>query len=116
MAAEKARRNTEIMTEENKKINEEEFSQLMFIQYISALINSGMQNLGKIINPLTGKIEKNLEASQGIIELLVMLKKKTKGNLSDIEENFISDGIANLQLNYADEVSRAEKGSKPNSQ
>ena len=104
------------MTEENKKIKEEDFSQLLFIQYISALINSGMQNLGKVINPLTGKIEKDLEAAQGIIELLVMLKKKTKGNLSDIEENFISDGIANLQLNYADEVSRAEKESEPKSQ
>jgi len=104
------------MTEENKKIKEEEFLQLMFIQYISALINSGMQNLGKVINPLTGKIEKDLDASQGIIELLTMLKKKTKGNLSDIEENFISDGIANLQLNYADEVSRSEKEPQSKSQ
>jgi hypothetical protein len=91
-----AQRDVKIMTEENKKIKEEEFSQLLFIQYISALINSGMQNLGKTINPLTGKIEKDLEAAQGIIELLAMLKKKTKGNLSDIEENFISDGIANI--------------------
>jgi len=104
------------MTEENEKIKEEDFSQLLFIQYISALINSGMQNLGKTINPLTGKIEKDLEAAQGIIELLAMLKKKTKGNLSGIEENFISDGIANLQLNYADEVNRAEKESQPKSQ
>jgi len=105
-----------MMTEGNKTINEDELSQLLFVQYISALINSGMQNLGKVINPLTGKIEKDLEAAQGIIELLVMLKKRTKGNLSDIEENFISDGIANLQLNYADEVNRAEKEEQPKSQ
>lgn len=97
------------MSEEAKKITKEEFSELMFIQYISALTNSGMQYLGKIMNPLTGKIEKNLEAAQGIIELLSMLREKTKGNLNDTEEKVISDGIANLQLNYADEVNRAEK-------
>lgn len=97
------------MTEEAKKISKEEFSQLMFIQYISVLTNSGMQHLGKIMNPLTGKMEKNLEAAEGVIELLSMLKQKTKGNLNDTEEKVISDGIANLQLNYADEINRAEK-------
>ncbi|MFH1854208.1 MAG: DUF1844 domain-containing protein [Candidatus Omnitrophota bacterium] len=101
------------MTEEAKKISEKEFSELMFIQYIFALTNSGMQYLGKIMSPLTGKIEKNLEAAQGIIELLSMLKEKTKGNLNDTEEKVISDGIANLQLNYADEVNRAEKENEP---
>jgi len=101
------------MTEEAGKISKEELSEFMFLQYTSALINSGMQYLGKIMNSSTGKIEKNLEASQGIIELLSMLKEKTKGNLSAVEEKIISDGIANLQLNYADEVNRAEKEKQP---
>jgi len=101
------------MTEETGKISKEELSEFMFLQYASALINSGMQHLGKIMNSSTGKIEKNLEASQGIIELLSMLKEKTKGNLSAVEEKIISDGIANLQLNYADEVNRTEKEKQP---
>ena len=96
------------MTEEAKKTSKDDLSQLMFIQYVSALTNSGMQHLGKIMNPLTGKMEKNLEAAEGTIELLSMLKKKTKGNLNDIEEKVLSDGIANLQLNYADEIKRSE--------
>ena len=98
------------MAEEAKKIGKEELSQLMFIQYVSALTNSGMQHLGKIMNPLTGKMEKNLEATEGIIELLSMLKAKTKGNLNDIEEKVLSDGIDNLQLNYADEIKRSKEG------
>ncbi len=101
------------MTEETGKISKEELSEFMFLQYTSALVNSGMQHLGKIMNPSTNKIEKNLEASQGIIELLSMLKEKTKGNLSAIEEKIISDGLANLQLNYVDEISRAEKEKQP---
>ncbi len=97
---------------EGKNITREELLELMFIQYVSALTNAGMQHMGKIMNPLTGKIEKNLEASQGIIELLSMLKEKTKGNLSSNEEKIISEGMANLQLNYADEVQRMEKDKK----
>jgi len=94
------------MAEENEKVNAEQLSELYFIQYISILANSGMQQLGKIMNPATGKIEKNLEAAQATIGLLSMLKEKTKNNLTDNEENVISEALANLQLNYADEVNR----------
>ena len=54
-------------------------------------------------------MEKNLDAAQATIELLSMLKEKTKGNLTDNEGDILSDGLANLQLNYVDEVSRQEK-------
>ena len=97
------------MSEKNGFIDKEKLSELMFIQYISALVNSGMQHLGKIMNPMTGKMEKNLDAAQATIELLSMLKEKTKGNLTDNEGDILSDGLANLQLNYVDEVSRQEK-------
>lgn len=97
------------MSEKNGFIDKEKLSELMFIQYTSALVNSGMQHLGKIMNPMTGKMEKNLDAAQATIELLSMLKEKTKGNLTDNEGDILSDGLANLQLNYVDEVSRQEK-------
>lgn len=99
------------MLEENKEISEEELTELRFIQYVSILTNSGMQQLGKIMNPVTGKMEKNLEAAKATIDLLSMLKEKTKGNLTAKEEKVVSNALANLQLNYADEVKRKEKES-----
>ena len=96
---------------EEGKISEEQLSELRFIQYISILANSVMQQLGKIMNPVTGKMEKNLEAAKATIDLISMLKEKTKGNLTANEEEVISNALANLQLNYADEVSRMEKES-----
>ena len=96
------------MAEETEKISEKELAELRFIQYISILTNSGIQQLGKIMNPVTGKMEKNLEAARATIDLIAMLKEKTKRNLSDNEEHVISNAVANLQLNYADEVSRAQ--------
>ena len=96
------------MSEEHK-IGEKELSEIRFIQYVSILTNAGMQQLGKIMNPVTGKMEKSLEAAKATIELISMLKQKTKGNLSANEEQVIAGALANLQLNYADEVSRMEK-------
>ncbi len=96
---------------EEGKISEEELSGLRFIQYISILANSVMQQLGKIMNPVTGKMEKNLEAAKATIDLISMLKEKTRGNLTANEEEVISNALANLQLNYADEVNRMEKES-----
>ena len=92
------------MAEKEKKITEEELSQLQFAHYISLLAGTAMQHLGKIANPLNGKIEKNLEAAKATIDLLVMLQAKTKGNLSKEEEDLLSGAVADLQLNYVDEA------------
>ena len=83
-------------------------SELQFIQFVSMLSNSAMQHLGKFTNPLTGKIEKSLEAAQATIDLLSMLKEKTKGNLTKREEETLTNSLANLQLNYAEEVKRED--------
>ncbi|MCS7180305.1 MAG: DUF1844 domain-containing protein [bacterium] len=69
----------------------------------------GWQSPGKIPNPLTGKIEKKLEVVKEIIELLEILKEKTKGNLTEEEDRFLNTTIANLQLNYVDEISKESK-------
>ncbi|HOK56429.1 MAG TPA: DUF1844 domain-containing protein [bacterium] len=69
----------------------------------------GWQALGKISNPLTGKTEKNLEIAKQVIELLETLKEKTKGNLTEEEDKFLNSAIADLQLNYVEEVSKGKK-------
>lgn len=69
----------------------------------------GWQSLGKISNPMTGKIEKNLEMAKEIIEILETLKEKTKGNLTEEENRFLISTITDLQLNYVDEVSKEKK-------
>lgn len=79
-----------------------------FITLISSLATACWQQLGKIANPLTGKLERNLDQAKISIEILNMLKEKTKGNLTPEEENFIENTIANLQINYADEVKKEE--------
>jgi len=80
-----------------------------FMSLIISLSHAAMQQMGKIVNPLTGKIEKNLEQAKMTIDMLEMLKEKTKGNLVKEEERLISDTLATLQLNYVDEAEKGEK-------
>jgi len=80
-----------------------------FLQLIIGLESSGWVTLGKIANPMTGKLEKNLQAAKGIIDTLTMLKEKTKGNLSKNEENILNSVLQNLQLNYVEEAGKPEE-------
>ena len=79
-----------------------------FMQLIMSLQSSAWMMLGKVMNPLTGKIEKNLDGAKTSIDTLMMLKEKTKGNLSKTEEDFLSNALQQLQLNYIDESKKHE--------
>ncbi len=82
-------------------MNKEEqlFAQLLYIFH-----SSGMQGLGKVMNPVTNKIERNLEQAKQSIDMLEMLRDKTKGNLSSESERLLSQFLSDLRLNYVDEV------------
>lgn len=92
------------MAEEKEK-KQEGFDQndLRFATFVASLATGAFQHLGKIANPFTGKIERDLQAAKATIDMLVMLKEKTKGNLSPDEQKLIDGYITNLQLNYLEE-------------
>jgi hypothetical protein len=74
----------------------------LFMELTMMLSSSAMQHLGKIINPLTGKTELNLEAAQATIDMLDMLQAKTQGNLDRDEERLLKSSISSLQMNYVE--------------
>jgi len=89
-----------------------EKNDLIFQQLLMSFQMQGMITLGKIMNPATQKIERNLLIAQSTIDTLEALKAKTKGNLNDDEEKLINRIIYDLKMNYADEVSREQKEKK----
>ncbi|MEA3369456.1 MAG: DUF1844 domain-containing protein [Candidatus Ratteibacteria bacterium] len=97
------------MGKERKMSEGEQRSEELFINFIIMMSQSVMLQLGKIANPMSGKVEKNLEGARAAIDLLVMLKEKTKGNLSDREEKFFATTLSTLQMNYVDETKKEEK-------
>lgn len=82
---------------------------LLFMQLVIQNQQIGMMSLGKIKNPVTDKIEKNLEYAKLVIDTLDMLSAKTRGNLSEYEEKFLSEVIKELKLNYVDEAGKEKQ-------
>ncbi len=82
----------------------------MFIQLVSMFQGAALQQMGKLKNPVTEKVEKEMQQAQLSIDVLDMLKEKSRGNLSPDEERFLTGVLQDLKLNYVDELA---KGSQP---
>jgi len=78
----------------------------LFASLVTMLSTSALQQLGKLINPLTGKAETNLEAAQVTIDILAMLQERTRGNLDRDEQRMLDDMLASLQMTYVDTAGR----------
>ena len=79
-----------------------------FLSLVLSLHGSAWMALGKVANPLSGKLEKDLDAARGSIDLLETLKVKTRGNLTKEEEKVLANALSALQLNFVDELTRGE--------
>ena len=71
-----------------------------FSTFITSLGIQAFMKMGELKPPGEGKTEVDLEAAQETIDLLLVLKKKTKGNLTSDEEALLSSLIADLQLKF----------------
>ena len=83
--------------------NDQLFMQLLYMFHTSA-----MQGLGKIADP-TGQVSRNLEYVGQTIDLMVMLKEKSKGNISEDIEKVLDGMLSELKLNYVDEKGKPEQ-------
>lgn len=89
------------------KTKEDLFFHLVFMFQTAAL-----QQMGKLINPLTKKVEKNLEQAKYSIDILELLQEKTKGNLKEEEGKYLENVLFELRMNYLEEVKKEEGPTK----
>ncbi|MBN2382531.1 DUF1844 domain-containing protein [bacterium] len=93
--------------DKEREITEEELRQILkepFYSLIFSLFNSAMISLGKLPNPMTDKVEVDLDQAQVTIEMLSMLKDKTNGNLNDQEQLFLDTQLSELRFVFAEKV------------
>ncbi len=86
-------------------------AQLLFSHLVGMFHAAAMHQMGKLKNPLTGKVERDLAQAQISIDILDMVKEKTKGNLRPEEERFLTNILSELKLNFVDESSK-DQGTK----
>ena len=71
-----------------------------FSAFVLSLATTAMSHLGEVPDPTTGKRELNLEGAKQIIDILCMLKDKTRGNLTNDEEQMIEHFLYELRMKY----------------
>ena len=91
-------------------IMDENKNMQLFMGLCTSLVSQAWMQLGKIKNPMTDEINIDLDAASLTIDMLVMLKDKTKGNISDDESKILDQSISELKMNY---VMSKEKDDKP---
>ncbi|MBM4168279.1 MAG: DUF1844 domain-containing protein [Ignavibacteria bacterium] len=85
----------------------------LFASLVMMFHSATMQHLGKVKNPLSDKIERDLDQAQMTIDMLEMLDRKTKGNLNEDEAHYLGNVLRELRLNYVDERSKKSEEQPP---
>ena len=97
------------MSQENPTKDEQSFMYLVGTFQSSAWIA-----MGKMKNPMTDKIERNLDQASFYIDLLDMMQTKTKGNLSEYEELMLINTVSELKMNFIDEKKKPDEPAEEN--
>ena len=84
----------------------------LFIHLVNTFVQSAWISLGKVKNPVSDTMERNLDQATYYIDLLDMLQTKMKGNLSEWEEQYIIHSLSELKLNFIDEQKKSSEENK----
>ncbi len=79
---------------------EKPLPEISFINLIFSLSTSVLIQLGEIQDPVSQGSAKNLPLAKQTIDLIGMLKEKTKGNLSSDEEKAVESILYDLKMRY----------------
>lgn len=79
--------------------------EINFSTFIFSLNSSALVHLGVIEDPATGQKDKNLPIAKQTIDIIGMLEEKTRGNLTNEEENLLKDILYNLRMLYVTNTS-----------
>jgi hypothetical protein len=101
--AEKVREQNTSGAAEKKTEGRHTLPEVDFNFFVLSLSSSAMMQMGVIPNPLTKKKEKNMEIAKQTIDIIAMLENKTKGNLTQEEDQFLSSILYDLRMKFVEE-------------
>ena len=80
--------------------------EINFSTFVISLSTQALMHLGEIANPLTGKIEPDRLVAKQMIDIIGMLREKTRGNLNSGEDRLIEDILFDLRMKYVEAVKK----------
>lgn len=93
---------------DNEKLSDDQQQQLLFMMLVQQHQQIAMMGMGKIKNPSTDEIDRDLKSAKFAIDTLLMLQKFTEGNLPKELKNYLEQTLNTLRLNYAEEKDEGE--------
>ena len=89
-------------TQKQEKASEKTASEfeMNFTTFVMSLTSSAFYYLGDVADPQTGEMHENLPAVKQTIDILLILKEKTKNNLNAEEDKLLEQLIYELQVKY----------------
>ena len=80
--------------------NKESLPKIDFSSFILSLYSSGLVQLGQVEDPSTGKKSVNLNLAKHTINMIAMLEKKTRGNLTEDEDNLLKSLLSEIRVSF----------------
>ena len=98
---------------ESETITQDQMNDFLFAQLVMMFQGAAYQQMGKVMNPATNKIERDLDQAKSSIDILGMLEAKTMGNLNDNEQKMLEHALYELRMNYVEEVKKGTETTDP---
>lgn len=73
----------------------------LFSSFIMGLASAAMVEMGIVEDPADGKKRERPDQARQHIDLISMLKEKTRGNLDENEKELIDRALTDLKFQYA---------------
>jgi hypothetical protein len=88
---------------QNTSVSSGEMAQ-RFVEFVLMQAQNAAFALGQIPHPQTGQAEVNLDLARLLIDQLVMIQEKTKGNLNKDEAQILGNTLSNLQMTFVEQA------------
>ena len=76
--------------------------ELTFAAFLWSLSEQALAALGEIPDPASGKVTHDLMLAQQMIDIIIMLRDKTRGNLDPHEQALLKEILSSLQMKYVE--------------
>jgi hypothetical protein len=86
--------------------SQESLPAINFSTFVISLSTQALMHLGEIADPQSGKTSKEIPVAKQLIDIIGMLKEKTKGNLDAGEDNLIENILYDLRMRYVEAVKK----------
>lgn len=98
----------EEMNIDGKNLSDDQRDQLLLMMLIQQHQQIAMMGMGKIKNPATDDVERDMKSAKFAIDTLLMLQKFTEGNLTKELKGYLDQTLNNLRLNFAEEKKKGD--------